>query len=267
MRVQLPTRKSRYSGLTISATNSPKNTRPLAAGFIDNRSSDNEKVGWKGTPTQGATNQAEGSSLPVIQLGKIFDQVKKSATDDAEDNFDYDYKSVTDRDYQNAANELITEHLAAGFSGHDNKPVLHPVATPDAKGWGGAPGILYIPLRKFGLTQMLGGTFIQSLIHEVGHFVVDSAAPKSGIKDKIAPLAALAGTEASSDEHNSVSPNAEDWIEECRADLTGVYLRFSANGEKPDIDQYDYLADESADSQHPPGTFRLVLIKKLLTTL
>lgn len=205
----------------------------------------------------------------VIQLGKQYDSVFAKAQDDAEEKFDYTYASVSDNDYVAAADELIGEHLAAGFTGHDTKDVVVPKATPDKKGWGGAPGILYIPERTKGLNLMMGNnTFIPSLTHEAGHFALEGKGNKAGMQEAIGKIAAKAGIEAEKDEHADAKPKKADWIEESRADLTGVFLRMTRDGTKPPLDDYkNQLGDEPADGDHPPGNFRIKLIKEYLDTL
>lgn len=202
----------------------------------------------------------------VIQLGKKYDDVYAAAKDDAEERFDYGYNSVSEQDYVDAADELIAEHLAAAYTGHDDKDVVVPKATPSSGGWGGVPGMLMIPQRDKGLNQMMGSnTFVASINHELGHFALEGQGVHQGMKAAVQPLAAKAGAAADLPEYADAKPKKDAWVEEARADLTGVYLRTTRDKAKPALSEYEsQLGDEPADGEHPPGKLRLALIREFL---
>jgi hypothetical protein len=64
----------------------------------------------------------------VVQLGGKYDSMFSQAKSDA-DKDDYAYGSVSDDDYVAAADELIAEHLQAGYVGHDGVSDRHIPAT------------------------------------------------------------------------------------------------------------------------------------------
>lgn len=204
----------------------------------------------------------------VVQLGGKYDSVFSQAESDA-DKYDYTYGSVSDTDYVEAADELIAEHLQAGYVAHDGKDVVAPKAQMDKKGWGGVPGIVFIPDRRQGLNMMMGSnTFLPALIHEAAHFAVEGKGQQAGLKDAVAKLAALAGDEAESGKYDDANPDKTAWIEESRADLTSIYLRYVRDGRKPAESDYEsLLGGEAADTEHPPGEVRLRLIGMYLKTL
>lgn len=204
----------------------------------------------------------------VVQLGGKYDSVFSQAKSDA-DKDDYAYGSVSDKDYVEAADELIAEHLQAGYVGHDGKDVVVPKAQMDKKGWGGAPGIVFIPERSQGLNMMMGSnTFLPALIHEAAHFAVEGKGQQAGLKEAVAKLAALAGDAAESGKYDDANPDKTAWIEESRADLTSIYLRYVRDGKKPaETDYESLLGGEAADTEHPPGEVRLQLIGMYLKTL
>lgn len=207
-----------------------------------------------------------GGTAGVMQLGAKYEHVYASAKDDADERFDYAYSSVSEQDYVDAADELIAEHLAAGYKGHDDQDVAVPKATPSSGGWGGAPGMVMIPVRDKGLNQMMGtNTFVASINHELGHFAVEGRGAHQGMKAAIQPLAAKAGVAADLPEYADAKPKKDAWVEEARADLTGVHLRTVRDKAKPAISEYEsQLGDEPADGEHPPGKLRVSLIREFL---
>jgi hypothetical protein len=111
-------------------------------------------------------------------------------------------------------------------------------------------------------------TFLSALIHETAHFAVEGKGQHAGLKDAVEKLAALAGDEAESGKYDDAKPNKTAWIEESRADLTSIYLRYVRDGKKPAGTDYQSLLDgEAADTEHPPGEVRLQLISAYLKTL
>ncbi len=167
-----------------------------------------------------------------------------------------------------AVNELIAEYLAEGYLNHEGKDVTVPQALL-SNSFGGADGFLCVPARIKGLLMIVGtNTFLPALIHEIGHFATAGKGNHAGMKDGVGQIAAKAGKAAEDPVHKEAQPKKEAWIEEARADLTGVYLRFVRDGAKPALANYRaLLAGEPADGEHPPGDLRVQWIEEFWNTL
>lgn len=204
----------------------------------------------------------------VIQCGGKYESIKKLANKDVDDNSDYTYKSVSEKDYLEAANEIIGEYLSAGFLDRKGKTITVPKAMI-SKGWGGVEGILLIPERISGISCMLGDdTFTSSTTHELGHMISDGDGKMTGMKVEIELIASKAGVEADKKDYQDIPKlDRNAWIEECRADLTGVFLRITNEKTVPLIDSYSTLNGEAADNQHPPGDFRINLINEYIAKI
>jgi hypothetical protein len=200
----------------------------------------------------------------VIQCGGKYESIKKLANKDVDES-DYTYKSVSEKDYLEAANEIIGEYLSAGFLDRKGKTITAPKAMIST-GWGGVEGLLLIPERINGISCMLGDdTFTSSTTHELGHMISDGEGKMAGMKVEIEKIAGKAGAEADKKDYQDILKlDRNAWIEECRADLTGVFLKITNEKVIPLIDSYSTLNGEPADNQHPPGDFRINLIKEYI---
>jgi hypothetical protein len=202
--------------------------------------------------------------VAVAQLGAKYDLVKNAADADI-DGGDYNFTSVAGKAIVVAGEEMVAEHLAGQkYTARDNKELAQP-SVMLSSGYGGAEGVLLVPGREKSALDIYTGEFVPNLMHELGHMVTGKEGDTT-VKEDIPALAKKAGVEAAKIEHAAAHPNAEDWIEELRADLTGIFLRV-AKGTVPTKEDYGQLRDEPPDGQHPPGSFRLEVMGELMTKL
>ncbi len=213
-----------------------------------------------------ATRPIPARTAPVAQRGVLYDAVKLSAENDA-DAADYNFTSVTGPDVIAAAEEIVAEYLASQPVGQ--KFEAGPgVALPAPQvqlstGYGGVEGILLTPPRDKLALQIYTGEFLANITHELGHMVKGKTGD-ARVRDRIPQIAAAAADEAVN--HPDAHPKPAGWVEESRADLTGLFIRFS-NGIIPAKADYNQLAGEPADGEHPPGDYRLQLMATFMGEL
>ena len=204
----------------------------------------------------------------VIQLGKKYDEVKAAAEKDG-DAYDYEFKSVTEEAIAAGGEEIIREHMGdKRYTDREQKELASPTVQVSTKGgYGGVPGLLLVPNKVKSASDIVSGEFIPNMLHEFGHMVTGQK-DSTAMQAIIAAIAKDAATEAKKAEHADVHPSPEAWVEECRADLTGVSIRFAAGG-KPTLAEYKALswADDAPDNEHPPGPYRIARIAELFEKL
>jgi len=210
--------------------------------------------------------QIPARSSPVAQRGVLYDGVKATAEQDF-DAGDYNFTNVTAAAAIAAAQEIVAEYLASQAAGQEfeSAPGV-PLAAPQVQlssGYGGVPGILLTPPRDKVALQILSGQFLASITHELGHMVKGKGGD-ARVRDRIPQIAAAAAQEAQN--HPDAHPDPDGWVEEIRADLVGLFVRFS-NGIIPVEADYSHLADEAADGEHPPGPYRMERMKLFMNEL
>lgn len=202
----------------------------------------------------------------VIQRGSKYDKLAKAANSDV-DNGDYFFQSLNEADIKAATKEVLIEHLA-GKKYIDLKG--EELAAPNvilSKSWGGAEGVVLLPARQQSAQQIHTGEFVPNLMHEIGH-MVKGQKDVPAMKNAIGAIAKMAREEAAKQIYEDANPSEDAWEEEVRADLTGLYLRKMA-GATPTEDEYKALgwASDDADSEHPPGAYRIARISEYINQL